>query len=664
MKGIADAVDLSLIIDGSILVKPYQASSMSTLNAIQLWDYLGLNQHRQIKFGDESWCASGNKSSVTFYDASPKLAYQLKALALGMHTQGIREGGRPLSWKTTGHLISNLKRFGCFVAKYGMNGLDELNDINELKMRHIIREMIVSMEMNKHPSTAVAILKTMYWVRAYQLIVNPAVHVLMIEYLRPFNALKKQRQNKHAIIPPRVLENILSESEFQVEKARQMFEPWCEIQLKLNRAISILPVGYFRKSTFIDILTDIEKSELAKYHYTINRLRRYVYALILSYTGMRFNEVIALPDDGAIAINGEYYLKTLLSKTTDEPQYLEWVTNKTTYDAVILLSNINQIYRERAELLLTHHADTLSDGRRINMQYGLKNREIFNVQHHKQSCQFTQNGESHSDGFSNLNNIFNISVTAEDIEHLNQMNCNYHSVTHNHQGFRSPYKVGDIFNLSDHMFRHTFAWFIIANRLGTLGDIKYQFKHAEDSMTLVYSQRGFETMEELINLIDSFSEFMISQSMTDMVQAAEDGVLAGKGGQGFMTRMSEILNDDLSTTNFPHFSNMEEILNFTAKHSSNFRGLSHGYCTKGRECKVRNSADPSHCVNCSSYIATPRHLPHWIVIKRRCEAQLQAFEKLPDEMRLRYLSFSTALTDNLNAANSIINQLTINEKKA
>ena len=86
MKGIADAVDLSLIIDGSILVKPYQASIMSTLNAIQLWDHLGINQHHKIKFGDESWCASGNKSSVTFYDAPPKLAYQLKALALGMLT--------------------------------------------------------------------------------------------------------------------------------------------------------------------------------------------------------------------------------------------------------------------------------------------------------------------------------------------------------------------------------------------------------------------------------------------------------------------------------------------------------------------------------------------------------------------------------------------------
>ena len=183
-------------------------------------------------------------------------------------------------------------------------------------------------------------------------------------------------------------------------------------------------------------------------------------------------------------------------------------------------------------------------------------------------------------------------------------------------------------------------------------------------MTLVYSQRGYESMEELIKLTERFSEFMVTQAMGDMVQAAEDGVLAGRGGQSFMTRLTEILNDDLTTGSTPHFSNMQELLVFAAKHTSNFRGLSHGYCTKSSDCKVRNAADPSHCIYCQSYIATPKHLPHWIVIKKRCESQLQAFEKFPEDMKKRFLSFSTALTDNLSAANTVISQLTINIKEA
>ena len=95
-----------------------------------------------------------------------------------------------------------------------------------------------------------------------------------------------------------------------------------------------------------------------------------------------------------------------------------------------------------------------------------------------------------------------------------------------------------------------------------------------------------------------------------MAQAAEDGVLAGRGGESFMTRLSEILADDLSTGNAPQFSSMQELLTFTAKHTSNFRGLSHGYCTKGSDCKVRNAADPSHCIYCDSYIAYLTGITH------------------------------------------------------
>ena len=183
-------------------------------------------------------------------------------------------------------------------------------------------------------------------------------------------------------------------------------------------------------------------------------------------------------------------------------------------------------------------------------------------------------------------------------------------------------------------------------------------------MTLVYSQRGYESMEELIGLTDSFSEFMISQAMEDMVIAANNGRLAGKGGQNFIAKLSEILADDLTTGNAPHFKNMEELITFAAKHTNNFRGVSHGYCTKGGECKVRNAADPSHCVNCDSYIATPRHLPHWLVVKKRCESQLATFEKFPSEIKQRLKAFSTALNDNLEAANIIIDQLTIKVKEA
>ena len=666
MTGISNAVDLSLIIDGSISIKPYSIGVMWHLNSIQLWEYMGVDQHHKIKFGDETWCSPGNTDSLSFSGTTPKFAYQLKSLALGMYTQGISQGGKPLAWSTICHLISNLKRFGCLIAsKYNISGIDELDSLEELKLRNIICEMIRSMKINKYPSVAIALLKAFRWTSGYNLITNSSVYNLMNEYLRPFSLLKNERRLKHSIIPPRILKILLLEAELQVEKAQKVFNLWENIQSRTNQEISTFSSKSLRNGTsIINVLTKEEEKELAKYHHTIKELRRYVYILILSYTGMRFSEVLSLPDNAAISRDGQYRLKTLLSKTTDGTQYLEWVTNKTTYDAVVLLSKINKIYRSRAELLLTYHYDFLSETRRINMQYGLSDKRLFNVLQHKYGCEFRCNSSVNDKGFANIKTLFFIPVTDDDIDLLNRMGCNYQSIAHNHKGFRQEYKKGILFNFTAHQFRHTFAWFIVANGLGDLDDIKYQFKHLESSMSLVYSLRGFESMEELINLTEGFSEFMVSQAVGDMVKASEDGVLAGRGGENFMSRMREILHDDLNSGSSPHFSNMQELLTFTAKHTSNFRGLSHGYCTKGKECKVRNVADPSHCVFCESYIATPKHLPHWLVIKQRCETQLQAFEKFPDDMKSRFMSFSTALTDNLNAANIIIKQLTVQVKEA
>jgi len=662
MTDLARAVDLSLFIDDSIYIKPYNEIVMMELDSILLWDHLDTNKYHNIKFGDDSWSSPENKQSITFCNTTPKFSYQLKAMTLAMHSQGAGEGMPPLSWNTIRQVIATLKRFGSWLAKYGVSEIDALNDMEELKIRNIIHKMITEMKMNEHPSYAKLLLIAMYWARTYKLITTPATHQLMKEYLDPFVQLSNQRHRKYSIIPPRIFKKILHESELRVEKVDQVFKSWSEIQLYLNEEISTLSSGYFHKTTYIKALDKEAQINLSKLHQPIDKLRSYVFLLVLGYSGMRYSEAMELRDNAAFSKEGKYFIKTLLSKTTDGSQSLEWIINKTTYDAVTLLSKINLIYRERAKLLLAHQSNSLPKKRLINMKYGLENRRLFNVRHHKQGCEFMKNIKLSVNGFANINNFFSIPVTAEDIELLNRMNCNYQSVSANHHGFRKQYKIGVPFNFSAHQLRHTFAWFIIANRLGDLDDIKYQFKHLDNSMTLVYGQRGYESMEEMINLTENFNEFMISQAMNDMVQAAEEGNLAGLGGQSFMIRLTEIMGDDLSTGKSPHFSSMEELLKFTAKHSSNFRGLSHGYCTKGNECKVKNVSDPSHCINCHSYIATPKHLPHWLVIKERCENQLKSFDNMPDEMKQRFLSFSTALIDNLNAANTIISQLTTQEK--
>jgi len=664
MTELSHAVDLALVINGRVSIKPYDTETVSILNAIDLWEFDDAFSHHITKFGDDSWKSAANHQAVTFNKCTPKLKFQLKAMTLGMHTQGAGEGMVPLSWVTIRNDISILKRFGCWLySEYGISGLDELDHWEELKTRNMILKLVSEYKLKESPGVAVAFLASIYWVRTYKLINSPSIYDLVDEYLQPYVSIAKARKNKHSIIPPRILKIVLNKSELQIEKSQQAFKLWHDAQLNINRTIGNLSSINFEENTFIDVLSSDKKNELDKYHLIIKPLQSYVYTLVIAYTGMRYREAIALLDDAAFEHDGKYFLKTMLSKTTDDEQCLEWVTNKITHDAVKLLSKTNQVYRRRAKLLLEHHAEALPYEHQMNMMFGVKNKKLFNVKYERQSCKFKKNIKYSKKIFSDINMLFSIPVTDEDIDLLNHMNCNYQSICHEHKRFKEKYQVGDLFNFTAHQFRHTFAWFIVANRLGDLDDIKYQFKHLDSCMTYVYSQRGYESMDDLMNLTDRFSEFMISQAMTDMVQAAESGVLAGRGGESFMGRLGEILNGNLNTGNTPHFSSMEELVSFTSKYSGNLRGLSHGYCTKGNTCKVRNVADPSHCVFCDSYIATPKHLPHWLVIKQRCETQLQAFEKFPDEMKSRFLSFSTALNDNLCAANTIIEQLTIQHEE-
>lgn len=664
MTEISAAVDTCLNIDGLISITPFTESNHAQLAPLVLWQYIRSNKNQITLFGDDSWYSQGNNLSVTFNGVGPKYQYQLKALALGMYTQGSGQGMDPLAWSTIRRNIANLKRLAMQLEKYNIESFSDLDKLPGLRLRNIILDLVQASDVKNHPSYAQSLLSAIYWLKLYLVVKHEQFYDLMNEYFLPFTLLKKERRNKHSVIPVQIMKQILKASEDHVNAAEIIIDDWHALQTKVNNAVEHAPKKYLINSTYVDGLNEADSAELDEYYELIKNLRRYTFVLVISYTGMRYSEAMALSDDSAIERNGKYYIKSLLSKTTDETQSLEWVTNEITHRAVKLLARVCSVYRERAGLLLKYHGDLLPLNRKLNLEFGLSNQTLFGVSPHKKSCEFAIHTKSTKNGFNNINTMFSIRVTEQDIAELERMGCNYQSVSSNHKEFKKPYKQGDLFNFTAHQFRHTFAWFIVANRLGDLDDIKYQYKHLENMMSLVYSQRGYESMEELIGLTESFSEFMISQAMEDMVSAAQDGTLAGKGGQNFIAKLTEILADDLTTGNTPHFKNMEELITFAAKHTNNFRGVSHGYCTKGSECKVRNAADPSHCVWCDSYIATPRHLPHWMVVKKRCETQLAAFEKLPLEIKQRFKAFSTALNDNLEAANIIIDQLTIKVKEA
>jgi hypothetical protein len=201
----------------------------------------------------------------------------------------------------------------------------------------------------------------------------------------------------------------------------------------------------------------------------------------------------------------------------------------------------------------------------------------------------------------------------------------------------------------------------VANRLGDLDDIKYQYKHLTSVRALVYSERAYQAFDELRGAIEYFEKFINRRAIDDIVQSASTGQIAGGGGERLsrvLLRLNEGLDDEqYSTAEQPHFASVNELIGFISRYSGDIRGLPHGYCTKGAACKIRNAADPSHCLYCDTYFATPKHLPYWRVIKANCESRLRIIHQQPESIQKQLVAFRQTLDDNLLAANKVIDQL-------
>jgi integrase len=406
MTGISTAVDASLKVDGLISINPYTLTSDVQLAPLILWQYIRSNKKQVTLFGDDSWFSQGNNLSVTFSGVGAKYQYQLKALTLGMYTQGSGQGMEPLAWTTIRRNIANLKRLAKWLERYNIESFNDLDKLPELRLRNIIVDLVQASDVKKHPSYAQSLLSAIYWLKLYSVVKNEQFYDLMNEYFLPFTLLKKERRNKHSVIPIQIMKQVLKASEEHINAAEKIIDKWYILQTKLKNAVEHAPKKHLKSSTYVDGLNKAECLELDEYYKLIKNLRRYTFVLVLSYTGMRYGEAMALSDDSAIERNGKYFIKTLLSKTTDETQSLEWVTNEVTYRAVKLLTRVCSVYRERAALLLKYHSDLLPLKRKLNLEFGLSNRTLFGVSPHKKSCEFSLNTKSTKNGFNNINKMF------------------------------------------------------------------------------------------------------------------------------------------------------------------------------------------------------------------------------------------------------------------
>ncbi|MCC3859113.1 site-specific integrase [Vibrio parahaemolyticus] len=679
--------------EGRIQMVDLHDDNLSSINSMPIWDSASytVSDYGEQTFGQNRWVAEDKvEDSAIFNTNSQVMDAEVKACCLLETQVGYRLGEDGISWSKSLTNIRMLNHFGRYLTSRGLESFRALDTWSEVWLTHIIQHYLQDDVGSGGLNFPEAYSARMRFERAimtacnYGLIKKPHVINIMSSAFDSIDNGISPIRLSHSIIPNDAVKALINIASTGIKNVDAIIDEWedCNTLLidALNKKVNstktdksmgeiLNNIGFsnhnkrLKKKTRLNVLKERMK-ELNSY---FEDLRSYVLVLVLLFSGMRISEATSIQVGAAHKIkkNGvyRYTVTATLSKTDDTKVELDWVINEEAFNAITLLSRFTSGVHERAKAFLEIHGNALSVKIRHRLEQGLAENLLFGVSPSIGTANFTK-AKINSDNKFGLSG-FNIPLTIKDVFQLESLDCNYQAILGKRRG--KPYKAGDIFNLTAHQFRHTFAYFIIANRLGDLDDIKYQFKHLSSAMTLVYSNRGYESIEELYNIAASFEKITAQNLAKEMISLAKQKKLGGGGGRrlinGVETLTIEIeliaSNDDIKPVEKRqiHFPDMDSFERYMVKHFLSTRGLPHGICTKGSECKIKNSPDPSGCVFCPTYLASERHLPAWEVLERQFTQKLSAYESMPEHLQKQYEAMASGWQDELDAAKLIISQI-------
>lgn len=631
------------------------------------------NLHGNSTFDDDIW--RYQKSSVNFSSLAGALKYEVKSAFLLANTMGIFEGGSGRKFSSIRQQIIPLIRFAEVLQEYGISSIMDFNLQPGLIKRNQFIALIKE-KLNIEKSSSSYNFKFFEENFGYSLLTEESLRIFNEELDKINTYCKKQeKQTSYSIVPTSLLKKVISECNNKISEASQMIDEWeaaNDIYVKGLQDAKDTGIVYNNASKITNKRRDLSRlaEPLRAGFRVLDNLKLNVLIYILAYTGMRKEEALSCRVGCSTKHDGKYYVEAVLTKTDETKMTMKWVANQDTYDAIKLLDRYVKAMHRRAMAILENPNIKITDAFKHQLMYGLKANLLFGVIDNLASIKFS---DAHLGYLSTTQALtpdgrlskfslhkFEYSLTATDIDQLESLRCNYKAVRGENMG--KKYVEGDIFHITPHMFRHTFAWFIIANRLGQLDDIKHQFKHLASSMTMVYASRGFESADEMIGLFENFEELLVNNIAENIATEAAEGVLAGEAGKRLNKGAKSLIfnvtastgSDTGRTIKQLHFKNLDTYKKFLAENLNNIRGLPHGYCTAGPACKLKNVGLPSGCVYCPSYLVTTEQRVHWQAMKNFAEEKLGIYDRLSQEKKAEYSLMAQSWRDTINAASVIL----------
>jgi integrase len=631
---------------GLLTITPYSDIDHQLVQSVPIASVTSLNHflHGDVRFGDDIWRENA-KRSVDFSGLPIQTKHEIKAAVLLASNVGLYEGGNGHKFDSVTLQAAPAIKLGSYLKDKDIASLAEFNTLPELIIRnHIVNFICDVLRLGEGDQIYTHQFRFFQEHLNYGLLTPRTCEIFWDEIARHgIDLNRKHVVLSHPIIPSSILKQVIAQCERRLHEASAAFEAWDSINTHYIEALAqarvCKPVS--NTSSLVRVgLGEKFNSRLKEGYLAFDNLKLYVLVYILAYTGMRKEEALSCKIGCAKRKDGRFYIEATLTKTDESEVVMLWVANQDTYDAVKLLERYVLAMHKRAEIILEKHSDVLPTELKHRLTEGLKRKLLFGVADNLTSINFTEarlgsesNDPSKASKFS-LHHL-RFTLTTQDIDQLESLGCNYKSTRGNKRG--DKYSAGSEFNITSHMFRHTFAWFIIANRLGDLDDIKHQYKHLASSMTLVYTARGYETADELIGLFEDFQELLVDNIVQEIAQEASEGVLKGAGGEilnkGAKELVFSVKATEASSTGRTikqiHFKDLNAYANFLVQNIRDIRGLPHGYCTGGSDCKLKNVGIPSGCVYCPNYVVTERQRVHWRAMKGFVDRKLAVYYELP-----------------------------------
>jgi hypothetical protein len=320
--------------------------------------------------------------------------------------------------------------------------------------------------------------------------------------------------------------------------------------------------------------------------------------VVLGFSGVRFGEALSFNKDSYDEIPYSDNVKISLlqgeiTKLNEKglPAREAWVTHPIAKLALELAYDSTEYAREVYRKKIDNYAVDQKEKSERDIESA-----FITIDCITQKTAFIPNAGNCSRRFRSFQEKYNITASQNDVDEFNLLNPTR----------KDSLKVsGFLQKLSNHDFRRTFAVFLVRNKLGSLVNLKWQYKHDNIAMSAWYSnhsdlaaQMDFEMDTELMDMVKEANEEMNVSILYEIYNEAE--TLSGQQGERVLFERNSKLQDGEYAGEV--YMSREEIQSQVRNGSLSIVEHPTGYCAKptcNRICASDRSA-----VTCQHEIVT------------------------------------------------------------